>query len=183
MSKRRNGECSIFPYRSGYAAYAWVTTPDGERKRKWVYGKTHNEVHAKWIKLQSQASEGPVPTSVPPVSQYMNYWIREVVKPNLAPKTHEKYETFTRLHILPYLGTKRLDKLQVKRHPVLAEQARPGLPVLRSGQGRRPAGGQAPLLRDRPVLSRRFVCTEPRRCPRHASGCSHLRNRGRDHHS
>ena len=114
MSKRRNGECSIFPYRNGYAAYAWVTTPDGDRKRKWVYGKTHDEVHAKWIKLQSQASEGPVPTSVPPLSQYMNYWIREVVKPNLAPKTHEKYETFTRLHILPYLGAKRLDKLQVK---------------------------------------------------------------------
>ena len=44
----------------------------------------------------------------------MNYWLREVIKPNLAPKTHEKYETFTRLHILPYLGTKRLDKLQVK---------------------------------------------------------------------
>jgi integrase len=114
VSKRRNGECSIFPYRNGYAAYACVTTPDGQRKRKWVYGKTHDEVHAKWIKLQSTAAEGPVPTSVPPVSQYMNYWLREVVKPNLAPKTYEKYETFTRLHILPYPGTKRLDKLQVK---------------------------------------------------------------------
>ena len=114
MSKRRNGECSIFPYRNGYAAYAWVTTPDGERKRKWVYGKTHDEVHAKWIKLQSTAAEGPVPTSVPSVSHYMNYWLREVIKPNLAPKTFEKYETFTRLHILPYLGAKRLDKLQVK---------------------------------------------------------------------
>ena len=45
------------------AAYAWVTTPDGERKRKWVYGKIHDEVHAKWIKLQSTAAEGPVPTS------------------------------------------------------------------------------------------------------------------------
>ena len=41
MTKRRNGECSIFSYRNGYAAYAWVTTPEGERKRKWIYGKTH----------------------------------------------------------------------------------------------------------------------------------------------
>jgi integrase len=114
VSKRRNGECSIFAYRNGYAAYAWVTTPDGDRKRKWVYGKTHDEVHAKWIKLQGQASEGPVPTNVPTVSQYLNYWLREVVKPNLAPKTYERYEAFTRLHIVPYLGTKRLDKLQVK---------------------------------------------------------------------
>ena len=114
MSKRRNGECSIFAYRNGYAAYAWVTTPDGQRKRKWVYGKTHDEVHAKWIKLQNEAAEGPVATSVPVISQYMNYWLREVVKPNLAPKTYERYEAFTRLHIVPYLGTKRLDKLQVK---------------------------------------------------------------------
>ena len=114
MSKRRNGESSIFPYRNGYAAYAWVTTPDGERKRKWVYGKTHDDVHAKWIKLQSSASEGPVSTNVPTIGQYADYWLREVVKPNLAPKTYEKYETFTRLHIVPYLGTKRLDKLQVK---------------------------------------------------------------------
>jgi hypothetical protein len=81
VSKRRNGEASIFAYRNGYAAYAWVTTPDGERKRKWVYGKTHDEVHAKWIKLQGQASEGPVATNIPTVSQYMNYWLREVVKP------------------------------------------------------------------------------------------------------
>jgi integrase len=51
---------------------------------------------------------------VPTVSQYLNYWLREVVKPNLAPKTYERYEAFTRLHIVPYLGTKRLDKLQVK---------------------------------------------------------------------
>jgi hypothetical protein len=53
--------------------------------------QTHDEVHAKWIKLQSQAAEGPGPTSVPPVSQYMNYWLRGVVEPNLAPKAYEKY--------------------------------------------------------------------------------------------
>ena len=86
MSKRRNGECSIFAYRNGYAAYAWVTTPDGERKRKWVYGKTHDEVHAKWITLQGQASQGPVPTNVPTVSQYMAYWLREVVERTSRPR-------------------------------------------------------------------------------------------------
>jgi integrase len=114
MTKRRNGEASIFPYRTGYAAYAWVTTPEGERKRKWVYGKTHEEVHVKWIKLQNVASERPVSTNATTLSRYMTYWLREAIKPNLAPKTYEKYETFTRLHILPYFGSKRLDKIQVK---------------------------------------------------------------------
>ncbi len=32
--KRGNGEGSIYPYRNGYAAYAWVTTLEGGRKRK-----------------------------------------------------------------------------------------------------------------------------------------------------
>ena len=39
-SKRANGEGSIYPYRNGFAAYAWVNTPDGKRKRKYVYGNT-----------------------------------------------------------------------------------------------------------------------------------------------
>lgn len=38
----------------------------------------------------------------------------EVVAPNLAPKTFEKYEMFSRLYIVPGLGSKRLDRLQVR---------------------------------------------------------------------
>jgi integrase len=114
MSKRRNGEASIFPYRNGYAAYAWVTTPDGERKRKWVYGKTHNEVHEKWIKLQTRAKEGRMPTTTPTLANYLAYWLREVIEPNLAPKTTERYALLTRLYLVPGLGTKRLDRLQVR---------------------------------------------------------------------
>jgi Phage integrase, N-terminal SAM-like domain len=112
MTKRRNGEASIFPYRNGYAAYAWVTTPDGERKRKWVYGKTHKQVHDKWLKLQTRASEGPIPTTTP--TDYLTYWLRELVEPNLAPKTTEKYALLTRLYLVPSLGAKRLDRLQVR---------------------------------------------------------------------
>ena len=114
MTKRRNGEASIFPYRNGYAAYAWVTTPDGDRKRKWVYGKTHDEVHEKWIKLQARSREGPMPTTTPTLGSYLAYWLREVVEPNLAPKTVEKYVLLSRLYLVPGLGTKRIDRLQVR---------------------------------------------------------------------
>jgi integrase len=100
--------------RNGYVAYAWVTTPDGERKRKWVYGKTHEQVHDKWLKLQTRASEGPMPTTTPTLADYLTYWLREVVEPNLAPKTTEKYALLTRLYLVPGLGVKRLDRLQVR---------------------------------------------------------------------
>jgi integrase len=111
---RANREGSIFPYRNGFAAYAWVTTPTGRRQRKWVYGRTRDGVHEKWIKLQRQAHEQPIPTRTPHLAEYMAYWLDQVVQPNLAPATLAKYEMFTRLYIIPTLGTRRLDKLSVQ---------------------------------------------------------------------
>src|SRR5262249_45643856 len=94
--KRANGEGSIFPYRNGYAAYVWVTKPDGKRTRKYVYGKTRDEVHDKWIRLHAQAKAGPVATKVPTLGDYLSYWLQEVVQPNLAPLTAATYETMVR---------------------------------------------------------------------------------------
>lgn len=112
--RRANGEGSIYPYRNGYAAYAWVTTPSGERKRKFVYGKTREIVHDKYVKLLSSARQGPVATASPTLASYLAYWLREVVDANLAPATAANYDMFVRLYIVPDLGRKRLDKLTVQ---------------------------------------------------------------------
>ena len=88
---------SIFPYRNGYAAYVWVTPPGGTPKRKWVYGKTREEVHGKWIKLQERASQGPAPTTTPTVASYLAYWLAEVIEPNREPNTYSHYELMSRL--------------------------------------------------------------------------------------
>ena len=112
--KRANGEGSIYAYRNGFAAYVWVTKPDGKRTRKYVYGTTREFVHDKWLKLHQQAKAGPVATQVPTLAQYLTYWLAEIVKPHLAPATYVSYEGFTRLYIVPGIGKKRLDRLQVK---------------------------------------------------------------------
>lgn len=111
---RSNGEGSLFPYRNGYAAYAWVHTPNGLRKKKWVYGKTREQVHAKWIELQNKARQGVVATTTPTLAGYLNYWLDDIIKPNRAPLTYQTYESFVRLHIVPGLGGKHLDRLQVR---------------------------------------------------------------------
>jgi integrase len=111
---RANREGSIFPYRNGYAAYVWVTTPGGERTRKWVYGKTREVVHDKWVKLQAQAEVAPVPTSTPTLAQYLTRWLAEVVKPNLEPTTYAYYEAMTRLYIIPALGARKIDRIQTR---------------------------------------------------------------------
>lgn len=112
--KRANGEGSIYPYKNGYAAYVWVTRPDGTRARKYVYGKSRDEVHDKWIKLHTDAKNGPVFTRHRTVRAFLSYWLDSIVKPNLAPLTYVSYEGSVRLYIAPHLGAKRLDKLTVR---------------------------------------------------------------------
>ncbi|MBY8886840.1 site-specific integrase [Streptomyces sp. PTM05] len=112
--KRGNGEGSIYPYRNSFAAYVWVDTPEGKRKRKYVYGKTRDEVHDKWIKLHAEAKKGPVATRHRTLAVFLAYWLGEIVKPNLAPLTYVSYEGSVRLYINPHLGSKRLDKLTVR---------------------------------------------------------------------
>ena len=114
MAKRGNGEGSIYPYRNGFAAHVWITTPEGRRQRKWVYGKTREVVHQKWLELHAKSRQGPVTPTTPRVSDFADRWLREVVRPNLAPATVANYELFTRLYILPDLGRKRLDRLGVR---------------------------------------------------------------------
>ena len=111
---RANGEGSIYPYRNGYAAYVWVTTPSGGSARKYVYGQTREIVHEKWVKLQAQAEVAPVPTSIPTLAQYVSRWLDEIVKPNLEPATYAYYEGMARLYIIPTLGAKRIDRIQTR---------------------------------------------------------------------
>ena len=89
MSRRANGEGSIYPYRNGWAAHVWITTPAGRRQRKSVYGKTRQEVHTKWLRLHEQARRGPVAPVSPRLRDFLRRWLRETVKPNLSPATAE----------------------------------------------------------------------------------------------
>jgi Phage integrase, N-terminal SAM-like domain len=98
-----------------------------------------------WFKLRDEASRGPVSSDVPKLGDFLSYWLKDIVQPNLAPKTYQTYELFVRLHIVPHLGQERIDQLQVKD----IRQWITYLPVLRASEGRCPAGIQATVLRDR----------------------------------
>jgi integrase len=112
--KRVNGEGSIFPYRNGFAAYVWVTTPAGQKRRKYIYGKTREQVNDKWVQLKAKAAKVPVPTTTPTVAEYLAYWLAEIIKPNREDSTYSHYEVMSRLHVIPGIGKKRIDKLTVR---------------------------------------------------------------------
>ena len=112
--KRANGEGSIFPYRNIFAAYAWVITPTGQKTRKYVYGRTREEVYDKWVQLKAKAAKVPIPTTTPTIAEYLAYWLAEVIKPNREDNTYSHYELMSRLHVVPGVGKKRVDKLTVR---------------------------------------------------------------------
>lgn len=45
------------------------------------------------------------------LNEFSKKWLETYVKPNLSPTTYQSYTEKLNMHILPYLGHKRLDKI------------------------------------------------------------------------
>ena len=77
-----------------------MTRPDGTRGRKWIYGRTRAEVAAELARLAQRVDSGAVvPTRSPTLSEYLTYWLTEVVAPG-AP-AHDRGEVPHRHRALP----------------------------------------------------------------------------------
>ncbi|MCL6738585.1 tyrosine-type recombinase/integrase [Streptomyces neyagawaensis] len=114
MAKRRaNGEGTITKRADGrYHAAAYVYRPDGTRTRKFVYGKTREEVADKLTELQEKTRQGiPAAESTMAFGDYLTYWLAAVAPERLKPSTLNSYEGLSRLYIRPALGKKRLNRL------------------------------------------------------------------------
>lgn len=114
--KNANGEGSIYQRQSDgrWVGQAYVLTTDGTRKRKYVYGDTWEEAHSKLVELKSRAQRGiPLPDRAWKLREYLPYWLQVHVS-GLRATTARGYESAVRLHLVPALGTKRLDSLQVQ---------------------------------------------------------------------
>jgi len=96
VSKRGNSEGSLYQSGDGWRGYVWCTRPDGTRYRKYVRGTTYDEARQNWVHLRERASRGPVSSDVSKLAEFLGYWLKDIVEPNLAPKTYEKYEMFSR---------------------------------------------------------------------------------------
>jgi integrase len=114
MAKRRaNGEGTITKRTDGrYHAAAYVYRPDGTRVRKFVYGKTRDEVSGKLTEIQEKTRQGiPAATSSMAFGDYLTYWLETIAPTRLKPATLNSYEGLTRLYIRPALAKKKLNRL------------------------------------------------------------------------
>lgn len=111
--RKRNGEGTIFQRSSDgmWVGAAYVHTSAGEIKRRRVYASTFEGVRTKLLKLQADDQAGiPAPDQRWTVAEYLERWLAQVQEEKRAT-THRGYESAARLHIVPLLGAKRLDRL------------------------------------------------------------------------
>jgi integrase len=110
--RRGHGEGGIYQRADG----RWYASVDlgfmnGKRKRKVIYGKTRKEVADKLKALhRDQAAGVTIAPEQYTVAEFLDRWLRELIC-HRRPRTQESYEGMIRLHIVPYVGTHKLQKL------------------------------------------------------------------------
>lgn len=116
MRKRSNGEGSIWPRKDGRYGYAaFVPTTGGAVKRVQGSARSQEEARKKLTELLKNSDEGiPVSSENWTVGDYLNYWLKHIVKEERRPKTYQGYESVVRLHLIPGLGKQRLSKLNAQ---------------------------------------------------------------------
>ncbi|SNX61868.1 site-specific recombinase XerD [Streptomyces sp. TLI_55] len=110
-----NGAGTITKRKDGrYQCAVYVLQPDGTRARKFAYGKTWQECDTKRRELLAKVDQGvPVPTRSAKLSEWLPYWLDNVIKARRKLSTYDKYEAHVRLYLIPLLGAKRLESLGV----------------------------------------------------------------------
>ena len=113
---RGKGEGSVYLAASGLwtAAVALPPAPlTGRRRRKVVRAKTKAEAVRKMRAVQLElASTGDLPTGrAPTLAQWLTRWIDQDVAPIRKPSTTADYRSVVRTHIVPAIGSRRLDRL------------------------------------------------------------------------
>lgn len=116
IRKRANGEGSIWPRKDGRYGYAaFVPTTGGIVRRVQGSARTQEEARKRLTELLKNADEGvPVSSENWTVADFLNYWLKHIVKEERRPKTYQGYESVVRLHLIPGLGKKRLNKLNAQ---------------------------------------------------------------------
>jgi len=113
--RRANGEGTIYHRREGrWEGAVYVLTVSGTRKRIRIYGASRAEVHVKLTEAKAKGQAGiPVSGRQTRLADYLDYWLENVVTPNLRPTTLERYSVNVRLYIKPALGKYHLVQLSV----------------------------------------------------------------------
>lgn len=107
-SRRGHGEGTITKRGDGRWVGA-VSVANGERK--WFYGATRREVQEKVTRALQAKQDGMLVVGPgQTVEKYLRYWLEDIVRHSVRPRTSEAYDLNVR-RVLPHVGKLRLNTL------------------------------------------------------------------------
>jgi len=106
--KQAAGRGSIVKRKDG--RFMAAATINGERV--YFYDKEQKEVIRKLDEALEQARKGVyVKSTKQTFGEWMDFWLNEIIKPEVRPVTYDYYEYIVRSHIIPELGNLQLNKI------------------------------------------------------------------------
>lgn len=118
-NRRANNEGSITWHKGKQLWMGRITTgydEEGNPKRQTIYDKDQDEVIKKMNKIKYERQIG---THVEPdkvtVEEWVNLWLKTYVKATVGIKTYTGYEDMAQNHIIPEIGSIKLQQLQTSQ--------------------------------------------------------------------
>jgi integrase len=117
MSKRGNGEGSIYPHKRGgvkvgYRGSYWVDTAEGP-KRRYITGETREDVAEMLAKAISDRADGLVfDAGSTTTGEYLTRWLSDSVRGTVQGSTYRSYGRVVDGHLVPGVGRVKLAKLR-----------------------------------------------------------------------
>ncbi|MDK2889102.1 MAG: integrase [Thermoanaerobacter sp.] len=113
--KRGHGEGTIYKRKGGrWEAKASIgfDPATGKPKRLTKYFKTRKEAQDWLAKVQHEKNTGAfVEPARVTLGEWLDRWLEVYVRPSVRDTTYQNYETYIRVHIMPALGDKPIQKL------------------------------------------------------------------------
>jgi integrase len=112
MTKRGNGEGSIYRRKDGRWVGQYLVYTDKGPKYRYLYGKTRQTVAEKLTKAMAERDSGLVfDAGSLTMGAYLDQWLSNSVQHTVRLRTWERYEQIARVHIKPALGRIKLKNL------------------------------------------------------------------------
>jgi integrase len=115
MARRGNREGTICKRKDGRwcgAVTVGYNPKTGKPIRKFLYGKTRQEVAEKLARILPQVNTGLVSPEKYTLGDWFHIWLEYYKRPGIRKSTYERYAHFAQNHILPALGKLHLERLR-----------------------------------------------------------------------
>lgn len=108
--RRARGDGGFYQRADGmWIGAVWYEDEDGDKKRVTVSARDKVRAMQKFRDLRTEVESGQYsPRAAMNVEAWMNYWVEEIMKPNIRPNTYRSYRGIVNNQIVPTMGKKRM---------------------------------------------------------------------------